>query len=322
MDEDRYNQILTGRSGFFDFGGFTPPPPAPVEAACVVEVINNVPVVSYSDFTNVSTVSIRRNGIFIDLSSAGTGTYEDTSAVPGVAYSYEVRSRPGGVATDVACSPATITVPLSDTQIPTAQVQFPVSDLSQPAFVTVEGSASDDISGVARVLVRVERLDTSPRQYWNGSDWVAAASNLEATVNSNGPRVSDGYSWFVPDQVDLTNEGSYRIRVWARDTAGNTARFGTNPIVDLDVVPGEMNCSVSVINNVPVVSYSDFPDASNVNILRNGGWIVTDSFDTPGAGTYADTSAVPGVAYSYVIRSRPGGGVVNDVACSPATITF
>ena len=87
-------------------------------------------------------------------------------------------------------------------------------------------------------------------------------------------------------------------------------------------VPVEMSCSVEVINNVPVVSYSDFLDASNVNILRNGGWIVTDSFDTPGAGTYDDTTAVVGVAYSYVIRSRPGGGVVNDVACSPATITF
>ena len=113
MDENRYNQILTGRSGFFDFGGFTPPappPPDPVVAACVVEVINNVPVVSYSDFTNVSEVSIRRNGSFIGLSSAGTGTYEDTTAVPGVVYSYVVRSRPDGVLTDVACTPETITI--------------------------------------------------------------------------------------------------------------------------------------------------------------------------------------------------------------------
>ena len=110
MDNDRYNQIRTGRSGFFDFGGFTPPPPGPVVAACVVEVINNVPVVSYSDFTNVDTVGIRRNGSFIDPSAAGTGTYEDTTAVPGVAYSYVVRSRPDGVLTDVACTPETITI--------------------------------------------------------------------------------------------------------------------------------------------------------------------------------------------------------------------
>jgi len=111
QDRDRYgNFILTGRSGFFDFGGFTPAPPAPVAAACVVEVINNVPVVSYAGFTNVSVVSIRRNGGFLDNSASGTGTYSDTSAVRGVAYSYVVRSRPDGVVNDVACSPATITI--------------------------------------------------------------------------------------------------------------------------------------------------------------------------------------------------------------------
>ena len=76
-------------------------------------------------------------------------------------------------------------------------------------------------------------------------------------------------------------------------------------------------------NNAIAVSYSDFPnDVPKVNIRRNGGWIATDISATPGAGTYEDTSVVPGVAYSYVIRSRPGGGVVNDVDCSPATITI
>ena len=99
---------------------------------------------------------------------------------------------------------------------------------------------------------------------------------------------------------------------------------GFTPAPDPGAPPAPVvaSCSVSVINNVPVVSYSDFPDASNVNILRNGSFLVNDSFDTPGAGTHDDTTAVVGVAYSYVIRSRPGGGVVNDVACSPATITF
>ena len=84
-----------------------------------------------------------------------------------------------------------------------------------------------------------------------------------------------------------------------------------------------MSCSVSVnANNVIAVSYSDFPNVPTVNILRNGGWIATDTSDTPGTGTYDDTTAVAGVPYSYVIRSRPGGGVVNDVACSPAPFTF
>ena len=61
-------------------------------------------------FTNVSSVVIRRNDSFIDVVSVDTSTYEDTSAVPGEPYSYVVRYRPGGVVTDVACSPATITI--------------------------------------------------------------------------------------------------------------------------------------------------------------------------------------------------------------------
>ena len=113
MDNNRYNQILTGRSGFFDFGGFAPP--APVVAACVVEVFNNVPVVSYSGFPkNVPNVNIRRNGSWIvnhGSETPGAGTYEDTSAQPDVAYSYVLVSRPGGgVVNNVACSPATITI--------------------------------------------------------------------------------------------------------------------------------------------------------------------------------------------------------------------
>ena len=70
------------------------------------------------------------------------------------------------------------------------------------------------------------------------------------------------------------------------------------------------------------MSYSDFPNVPDVNIRRNGSWIVNHRSETPGAGTYEDTSAQPDVAYSYVLVSRPGGGVVNNVACSPATITI
>ena len=87
-------------------------------------------------------------------------------------------------------------------------------------------------------------------------------------------------------------------------------------------VPGEMSCTVSVnANNGITVSYSDFPNVSSVNILRNSRWIANDRSATPGTGTYDDTTAEVGVAYSYVIRSRPGG-VVTDFACSPATITI
>ena len=70
---------------------------------------------SYSGFTNVPNVQFRRDDGLVDrwIGSGlpGTGTFEDTFALlPGVSYSYVVRSRPGGVVTNVACSPATITI--------------------------------------------------------------------------------------------------------------------------------------------------------------------------------------------------------------------
>ena len=71
---------------------------------------NNVPVVTYSGFNGVTVVNVRRNGSWIDNDGGGAGTYNDTSAQPGVAYSYLVRWRPGGVRTDVACTPTTITI--------------------------------------------------------------------------------------------------------------------------------------------------------------------------------------------------------------------
>ena len=80
-----------------------------------------------------------------------------------------------------------------------------------------------------------------------------------------------------------------------------------------------MSCSVSVnANNGIVLSYSGFTNVLNVQFRRNNGWIGSG---LPGMGTFDDTSAVPGVAYSYVVRSRPGG-VVTDLACTPATITI
>ena len=114
MDNDRYNGVLTGRSGFFDLGGFTPDPvpdPAPGGPVCSVAVnANNVPVVTYSGFAGVDVVNVRRNNGWIANDDGVAGTYLDTSAVAGVAYSYVVRWRPGGVRADVACSPATITI--------------------------------------------------------------------------------------------------------------------------------------------------------------------------------------------------------------------
>ena len=480
MDNDRYgNFIFTGRSGFFDFGGFTPPappPPDPVVAACMVEVINNVPVVSYSDFPNVPTVNILRNGGWIATHTSetpGAGTYEDTSAVPGVAYSYVIRSRPGGgVVNDVACS-AVNAAPVAN-----ADTASTLQDTAVTINVTANDSDAngdtlvlDDVTAAANgtaVIVGDNILYTPAGGFsgtdtfsykindGNGGEATAAVTVTVTEVITNQPPVAEddtgsmpqdstatfnvlendvdpdgdaltltissppaaavgsatvvnGEIQFVPAAgstetgvigytIDDGNGGTDTATLTVTVTAPNqppvaeddtgtmeqdsTATFDvqsndSDPDGDpltltissppaaavgtATVVPGgiqfvpaagstatgvigytiddgnggtdtatltvtvtaAMSCSVSVnANNVPVVSYSDFPNVPNVNIRRNDRWIATHTSVTPGTGTYEDTAAVSGVDYSYVIRSRPGGDVVNDVACSPATFAF
>ena len=284
MDENRYNQILTGRSGLFDFGGFTPPAPAPVVAACVVEVINNVPVVSYSDFPNVTKVNILRNGSWIatDTSATpGSGTYDDTSALPGVAYSYVIRSRPGGVVTDVACSPATITI--------------------EPPPPVVAACAVEVINNVP-VVSYSGFTDVSNVQFRRNNGWIGSGLADAGTFDDTSAVPGVPYSYVIRSRP-----------------GGVVTDVACTPATITIDVPVETSCSVSLNNNnEPMLSYSGFTNVTNVQFRRNNGWIGSGLAD---AGTFDDTSAVPGVPYSYVIRSRPGG-VVTDLACTPAAFTF
>ena len=317
MDNDRYGGVLTGRSGFFDFSGFTPPapnppdptPPAPEGASCTVSVnANDVPVVSYSGFTNVSVVHILRNSLWVENDSPGTGTYNDTSAAPGVAYSYVIRSRPGGVVNDVACSPATITIGAAKPEPPAPQPPVAPGGSS----CTVALNAND-----VPVVSYSGFPDTSRVNILRNGRWLVTDrfdTPGAGTYNDTSARPGVAYSYVV-----RSRRGGV-VNDVACSPATITIGAETPPQTP---VPGETSCSVSVTaNNSLVVSYSGFVNESSVNILRNGRWLVTDRFDTPGAGSHIDGSAVRGVAYSYVIRSRPGGGVVNDVACSPDPFTF
>ena len=120
------------------------------------------------------------------------------------------------------------TVATADTTAPSAATTTPaVASTLAPALQTVSGTASDNTggSGVDRVRVRLERLDTSPRQYWNGSSWVNALSFAEASVSANG------LSWSLAN-VDLTNIGTYRIRLQAHDNAGNISVGASNLVTN------------------------------------------------------------------------------------------
>jgi len=105
----------------------------------------------------------------------------------------------------------------ADTTEPSAAITSPAdSSVISPAITTVAGIASDSDSGVDTVRVQLQRLDTSPRQYWNGSAWTTTAGFLAEAITS-----ADGTTWTLAN-VDLTNPGTYRVRLRVQDNANNT----------------------------------------------------------------------------------------------------
>ena len=95
--------------------------------------------------------------------------------------------------------------------------------------MTVSGTSFDADSGVDLVGVQIQRRDVSPIQYWDGQVWTAAnPAIVAASVSANGS------SWNLPN-VDLTNAGSYRIRLRVQDNAGNLSLGGANLITNFIV---------------------------------------------------------------------------------------
>ena len=102
----------------------------------------------------------------------------------------------------------------SDTENPEAEADSP-GNITVGSTFAITGTASDDISGVSRVRVRVQRLGGS------------IPSFVDATLNGDG-------TWTLPG-VTLNTVGNYRIRVIAIDNAGNTAQSTENPFTDFSV---------------------------------------------------------------------------------------
>ena len=118
---------------------------------------------------------------------------------------------------------------IPDEVIPSGLITFPKNDaFLEPGIISINGEASDNLSGVERVLVRAERRDIRPVQYWNGNDWTTVSTWLPATLAANG-------SWSVAS-VSVENAGAYSVRLRVFDKAGNQATSQSNPVHNFTVV--------------------------------------------------------------------------------------
>ena len=86
-----------------------PPPPPPAALVCTVALdANGDPVLTWNQVNNVSNYVVREGGSFITTVVNGS-TYTEVGA-PAGDYNYELRVRPGGVLTDITCTPSPLVV--------------------------------------------------------------------------------------------------------------------------------------------------------------------------------------------------------------------
>ena len=153
------------------------------------------------------------------LNGDGTWTYPNINFPSG---DYRIRL----IATDNAGNtapatqnPNTIITVVADTTDPSAAVTSPADGSTvAPGLRDIEGTATDDLSGVSRVRVRIQQLGTA--NFWDGTAFTPGSIVHDATLNGDG-------TWTYPN-INFPS-GDYRIRLIATDNAGNTAPATQNP---------------------------------------------------------------------------------------------
>lgn len=86
-------------------------------------------------------------------------------------------------------------------------------------LVDVSAQVSDVGSGVDRVRTLIRKNSTG--EYWDGTAWTTNWSWVLATDQGLD-------SWVVPN-VDVSDDGTYRVLVWAWDNENNLSSFDMNP---------------------------------------------------------------------------------------------
>ncbi|GFJ87371.1 hypothetical protein Prum_010130 [Phytohabitans rumicis] len=106
-----------------------------------------------------------------------------------------------------------------DPGAPTATVRVPVDGAVVGALDRIAGTAADDASGVANVVLE---LRDGRGRYWNGSAWVTEAATLPVQGRTTWVRDTG-----LPAGDNLP-VGGYRVRALVTDGAGHTVASGSS----------------------------------------------------------------------------------------------
>lgn len=226
--------------------------------------------------------------------TGGSASHDDTSAVPGVSYSYGIRA---------VCSPGSqSTASATDSGfragIPLAPSGIVASDGSFTDKVRISWTAPNQTGQCASIAYVVTR------------DGVDLATSTFTTIGG-GSAYYDDTSAVAPTSY------SYNVRAvctpggqTATGSADSGYRAGV-PLVSTSVsaTDGTLTDRVRVSWNAP--NQTGLCSSISYVVTRNGSDLATSTFTTLTGGTpfYDDTTASPGTSYTYAIRSvcSPGG---------------
>ncbi|MFK8078834.1 MAG: sialate O-acetylesterase [Granulosicoccus sp.] len=122
-----------------------------------------------------------------------------------------------------------------DTTMPGVSTIIPAnrSTVLLDSSYTIQGSVTDENSGVKFVRVRIQQRDVDPVLYWDGLNWQDSATNMYQPAT-----VVDDY-WSLSG-VDFSQAGDYRIQLLASDYSNNRTDTSDNithlSVSDMDTI--------------------------------------------------------------------------------------
>jgi hypothetical protein len=221
---------------------------------------------------------------------------------------------------------------LVDTVAPTSTITFPApsGDYNTAGWnagctSSVCGTASDSGSGVQKMLVSIQQ---GSGNYWNGTSFGSAS---EQKLTASGTT-----SWTLAFSAsNFPLDGSYTVRTYGVDNAGNTQSAATAATFTIDTAAPSV--TLTKVNGSTVT----FPFTTSTAVTSTGGacgtasgdsstvsWSVTGSASESGSttcssGSWTATLTTPlGAAGTYTVAATQGDAAGNTGSSGNKSITI
>ena len=301
-DGDRFNDVLTGRSGFFDFGG----------AADTI-----APSISATD---------PANGAVVSAPTQLAGTASDNQSIAGVTIRLKNITtdqwlQPNG---SLGANQADLNVTVTPAGLGAVTWSVPVANLPVGQY-EIRGFAADEVGNTSTPMVSTFEIPG------DASCTVALDANDDPVVTWSGFTDGQVDNVFVRrdgkwahtgaagsgDWTDTTvqaGDHTYLVR-WRPGGTTTDVTCAPSPItVPTPGVGGDAcTATINAAGDV-VLDWVEVAGASTYFVRDDDGWVATVN----GSTSYTDTNPVVGDR-SYYIRHYVGGRT--DVTCAPSPIT-